>query len=180
MLEGSLYGLYPPKRNYLDFPAVCRQDGTLVTHPGKGSEMLKLTSVVGFLSILLIFSVALPLPSQGDSGSSRDSLWGYQALYAWVHYIETQVKDERGHTYNQQCLGPKCPNLEKPRDAPKQFKKAVAAYFWGLPLVEMRRTQQAILDKYGLAPNDLYNSDLRNTGDSIERGGPRASWRTGN
>ena len=133
--------------------------------------MLKLTSVVRFLPILLTFSVALPLPSQGDSESSRDSLWGYQALYAWVYYIETQVRDADGDTYNQKCrrgfppVSPYC--LEPPRHAPTQFKKAVAAYFWGLPLVEMRRTQQAVLDKYDLAPNDLYNSDLRNTGDSV-------------
>ena len=101
----------------------------------------------------------LNLPSQGDSGSSRQ--WGYQALYAWVYYVAGEAGDP---SYLDQNLGG---NFLPPRLAPTQFKKAVAAYFWGLPLVEMRRTQQAVLDKFDLAPNDLYNSNLRTTGDSV-------------
>ncbi len=110
----------------------------------------------------------------GDSGSSRQ--WGYQALYAWVYHIAGVVTTAEKVSYRDGCPGPGYDSgddsgddycLKRPRDASPQFKKAVAAYFWGLPLVEMRRTQQAVLDKFDLAPNDLYNSNLRTTGDSV-------------
>ena len=50
---------------------------------------------------------------------------------------------------------------------PSSYKKAVAAYFWGLPLVEMRRSQKAILGKYDLDANDLYTPSDRNLGTSV-------------
>ena len=50
---------------------------------------------------------------------------------------------------------------------PSSYRKAVAAYFWGLPLVEMRRSQLAILGKYDLDANDLYTPSDRNLGTSV-------------
>ena len=50
---------------------------------------------------------------------------------------------------------------------PPSYKKAVAAYFWGLPLVEMRRSQEAILGQADLDANDLYTPYGRNLGTSV-------------
>jgi len=50
---------------------------------------------------------------------------------------------------------------------PPSYKKAVAAYFWGLPLVEMRRSQEAILGQADLDANDLYTPYDRNLGTSV-------------
>ena len=112
-----------------------------------------------FLPLALCTLLVLVMPRTGvagQSGSSND--WGYRSFYAYIQFFAEKT-----------CFFDDNPDVvfPRPRDADRTFKKSVAAYFWGLPLVEMRRSQQAINDRYDLEANDLYTSNMRNTGDSV-------------
>lgn len=79
--------------------------------------------------------------------------FGYKALYTAIY----NLADMTG--YNETAGDDEIP---EPSPSTPFFKKSVAAYIWGLPLVEMRRTQWDITDRYDLEPNDLFTADKRN------------------
>lgn len=53
-----------------------------------------------------------------------------------------------------------------PDDPNEPFKKSVEAYFWGLPLVEMKRTQR-LMTEMGLELNNIYDNNQRDVGSSV-------------
>lgn len=131
-----------------------RQGGrTLLAHCGQA-----------FAAACLGFLLASP-----DPGWAQDSTPdGFEDLYEAIRKVALS-KDVNGLGYNQAMRDQGNNDAQifsKPR-ANAIERKTIAAYFWGITLVEMARTQDLILWQYTLAPNDLYTPSGINEGDSV-------------
>ena len=110
-----------------------------------------------FSALCLCGGLAAPNPAWPQADPDD-----YESFYTAI-YGAASVE---GFGYN----GPDRPLSERiklPGVASDIEKKAVAAYFWGVPLVEMRRSQQLILNLYDLNVNELYTPHGLNTGESV-------------
>jgi hypothetical protein len=113
---------------------------------------MRFTTIISTIRFALLFScLAGSILHAQDTGNDYEDLYEQIRILAW------------SSGYNDVTPPEKQIKTLRLRD----YKKAVAAYFWGLPLVEMHRSQKAVLGKYHLQPNDLYTPYDRNFGTSV-------------
>jgi hypothetical protein len=108
------------------------------------------------IAFSLLLSAAVVLGSGSASAASKK--YGHKELYDYIRVVALQTR------YPIEVRRGAFPRRDQ---ADPQFVKGVAAYFWGLPRVEMRRTQQSVLNQYSLNINEMFDSNTRNTGTSV-------------
>ena len=113
---------------------------------------MRFTTIISTICFALLFScLAGSILHAQDTGNDYEDLYEQIRILAW------------SSGFNDVTPPGKQIKTLRLRD----YKKAVAAYFWGLPLVEMRRSQEAIFGQYDLDANELYTPADRNLGTSV-------------
>ena len=112
-----------------------------------------------FATACLGFLVAFPNP-----GWAQDT---YEDLCQNIWKAAAFSPERNGLGYNNQPGIEDSDKITRPFFTSSIEQQTIAAYFWGIPLVEMRRTQQLILWLYDLEPNQLYTPKVLNEGDSV-------------
>ncbi|MEO2048861.1 MAG: DUF1214 domain-containing protein [Pirellulales bacterium] len=112
---------------------------------------------------LVLFGAVAQMVSQPCFAD--DKTFDSKALYRLM-YNKATVGYNQPRADDQESESPYA--LPRPKSLlPDVYQTAVAAYMWGLPLVEMRRTQEVVLNQYDLKPNELYTPGFVNRSETV-------------